>query len=191
MTLADRPVRHDPARRHPARGTRPLAGRQAQDRAPPRRGRLPVHRGRLARLEPEGRGVLRGGAQHDLPARQAGRIRIDPPSLEPRRGRSEPSRAARGGDAGHDHLRQELAPPRRRRAGRHAGREPGDDRRVGGLPARRRTRGRLRRRALLRRLQGRCGLRHRHPARRRRRPARRRWCCATPTAAASPKRSPP
>ena len=59
-----------------------------QDRAPPRRGRLPVHRGRLAGLEPEGRGVLRGRAQHDLPARQAGRLRLDAPSRQPARRRT-------------------------------------------------------------------------------------------------------
>ena len=31
---AGRPLRHDPARRHPGRGHHPLAGRQAQDRPP-------------------------------------------------------------------------------------------------------------------------------------------------------------
>ena len=63
-------------------------------------------------------------------------------------------------DAGHHHLRQELAAARDRGPGRDAGREPGHGRGLGRLlsPGRQ-GRGRLRRRALLRRLQGRPRLR--------------------------------
>ena len=107
---------------------------------------------------------------------------IDPPPLEHARRRPEPARAGRRRDAGRDDLRQELAAPRHRGARRHAGREPRHDRRLGRVRRRSRPRGGLRRRALLRRLQGgsrlcarrRCG----PPAR----PARGRSSCATRTA---------
>ena len=80
--------------------------------------------------------------------------------------RPEPARAGRGRDAGRDDLRQELAAPRHRGPGRHAGREPRHDRGLGRLRRRSRARGGLRRRALLRRLQGRPRLRARDAARR-------------------------
>ena len=97
--------------------------------------------------------------------------------------RPEPARAGRRRDAGRDDLRQELAAPRDRGPGRHAGREPRHDRGLGRLRRRSRARGRLRRRALLRRLQGRPRLRARDPAGRPRRPAPGRSSCATRTAA--------
>ena len=61
------PLRHDPPRRHPGREHHALARRQAARRADARRVRLPVHRGRLAGLQPQGHRVLRGG-----PRRRAG-----------------------------------------------------------------------------------------------------------------------
>ena len=54
--------------------------------------------------------------QHGAP----GRLRLDPPSLEPARAGSQPARAGRGRDAGRHDLRQELAAPRDRGPGRHA-----------------------------------------------------------------------
>ena len=167
----DRPLRHDPSRRHAARGPRAVTGGQAEDRQTARRGRIRLHRGRLARLQPEGRGVLRGRPRNDVPACAAGRVRLDAPSCQSGRGGSEHPGAGGGGDAGHHDLRQELAPPRDRGARRHAGGEPGDDRRLGRASASGRAGGRLRRRALLRRVQGRSGLCPCHPAigRRRRR----------------------
>ena len=55
--------------------------------------------------------------------------------------------------AGRHHRRQDLGPPVPRGARDPARREPGDDRRLGGVPEGARARGLLRRRALLRRLQ--------------------------------------
>ena len=134
---AGRPLRHDPARRHPARGPHPVAGRQAQDRPPARRVRVALHRGRLARAPTPrtssssprpGRSTWRNG-----PAR---RLRLDPPPLNRPEARPEPAGARRRRDAGRHDLRQELAAPRDRGPGRHAGREPGHGRRLGRLRGR-------------------------------------------------------
>ena len=78
-----------------------------------------------------------------------------------------PQPAGAGGrrDAGGHDLRQELAAARDRGAGRHAGPEPGHDRGLGRVHRGSRPRGGLRRRALLRRLQGGPRLRARDPAR--------------------------
>ena len=104
--------------------------------------------------------------KHDLADGEARRVRLDPPPGQPPRGRPEPPRAGRGRDARRDDLRQELAAPRDRGPGRHAGREPGHDRGVGRVRRRPRPRGGLRRGALLRRLQGRPRLRAVDAARR-------------------------
>ena len=75
-----RHLRHDPARRQPAGG--PVAHRRRQapgGRAarPPRRH---LHRGRLARRQPQGHRVLRPGQEGARPRhRDAGRLRLDPP----------------------------------------------------------------------------------------------------------------
>ncbi len=113
---AGRPVRHDPARRDPGREHHPVPRRQAARRADARRVRDAVHRGRLARLEPQGHRVLRGRPVDALGARPAGRLRVDPPSRQHARRRPQPARAGRRRDAGRDHLRQELAAPRRSRS---------------------------------------------------------------------------
>ena len=165
VVLYDTTLRDGTQREGPDR----LAGGQDQDRPPPGRVRLRLHRRRLAGLEPQGRRLLRGRPIDRMEEREARRLRLDSPPQQPRRDRPQPGGHRRGRDAGRDHLRQELAAPRPRRPGRHAGREPGDGRRLGGLP---RAAGReldLRRRALLRRLQGRSRLRAGHPARRPRR----------------------
>ena len=58
--------------------------------------------------------------KHDLADGEAGRVRLDPPPGQRARRRPEPARAGRRRDPrGHD-LRQELAAPRDRGAGRHA-----------------------------------------------------------------------
>ena len=159
-----RPLRHDPARRHAGREHHALARRQAAHRADARRVRHAVHRGRLARLQPEGHRVLRGRPDDALGAREARRVRLDPPPLEQAGRRPEPARAGRRRDAGRDDLRQDLAAPRHRGPRRDARREPRHDRGLGRLRRRPRPRGGLRRRALLRRLQGRPRLRARDAA---------------------------
>ncbi len=161
-----RPLRHDPARRDAGREHHALARRQAARRADARRVRDAVHRGRLAGLQPQGHRVLRGRPDDALGARQAGRLRVDPPPLERARRRPEPARAGRRRDPGRDDLREVLAAPRRRGPRRHAGREPRHDRRLGRLRRRPRPRGDLRRRAFLRRLPRRSRLRPVHAARR-------------------------
>ena len=62
------PLRHDPARRHAGREHHAVARGQAARRPDARRVRHAVHRGRLARLQPQGHRVLRRG-----PARCAGK----------------------------------------------------------------------------------------------------------------------
>ena len=89
---AGRPVRHDAAGRDPGREHRPLACRQAPDRPDARRVRDAVRRGRLARLQPEGRRVLRGREVDPLGAGEARRVRLHPAPLESARGGPEPSR---------------------------------------------------------------------------------------------------
>ena len=72
---AGRALRHDPARRHPGREHHPVARRQAAHRPPARRVRHALHRGRLARLQPQGHRVLQGRARTS-----AGRTPSSPPS---------------------------------------------------------------------------------------------------------------
>ena len=97
--------------------------------------------------------------------------------------RPEPARAGRGRDAGRDDLRQVVAAPRHRGPRRDAAGEPRHDRGLGRLRRRPRARGGLRRRALLRRLQGRPRLRARDACGRPARRAPGRSSCATRTAA--------
>ena len=110
-------------------------------------------------------------------------VRLDLPRAgQPRRRRQHPG-AARRADAGVHRRRQDVDAARHRRAAHDARREPAHHRGEPGVPARAGPARDLRRRALLRRLQGRL-----RPTRSRRcgRPcaaAPRRSCCATPTAA--------
>ena len=125
-----------------------------------------------------------------LRARQAVRVRHDPARRPQRRQRPRPRRAVPEQDRRHHPGRQELGPAGRGGARRRAGREPAHDR--GQRRARRAgacRRGDVRRRALLRRLRGRSGLRARLPRGGPRRAARAGSCCATPTAAACRTRS--
>ena len=87
----------------------------------------------------------------------------------PRAGPEAAARCWRPSTPRDDHRRQELALPVDEALGATPGREPRDDRRLGALPQAARREVVLRRRALLRRLQGRPGLRARRPARGRRR----------------------
>ena len=79
---AGHPLRHDPARRHAGRERHAVARRQAARRADARRVRDALHRGRLAGLQPQGHRVLRRRPDDALGDRQAGGVRLDPPSLE-------------------------------------------------------------------------------------------------------------
>ena len=74
-------LRHDAARRRPAGGAEPLRRRQAHHRAPARRPRGRLHRGRLAGREPQGHRVLPPGPRGARPAR----TRRSPPSAPTRR----------------------------------------------------------------------------------------------------------
>ena len=92
---SDRDLRHDPSRRHPGRGCHLLGHRQAAGRRAARRVRRAFHRGRLAGLESARHRVLRAGQEPDIPARAAGRVRLDPPQGHRRRGRRPGPPAAR------------------------------------------------------------------------------------------------
>ena len=71
-------LRHDAARRRPARGHLLLRVRQARRGAAARRARRRVHRGRLARRPAQGHRVLRPGPRRARPAaRPARRLRVD------------------------------------------------------------------------------------------------------------------
>ena len=64
------------------------------------------------------------------PTREARRLRLDAPPLEPAEADPNLQELVARRDAGRHDLRQELAAPRHRGAGRDAGREPGHDRRL-------------------------------------------------------------
>ena len=146
-------LRHDAARRHAARGDLARVRGQAPHRAAARRSRGRVHRGRVARLEPEGRRVLPARARRRLDDRRRRGVRLH--AARRRRGRRRPRarRAARGRDA-------RCAPSSARRSIVHvtdvlrttARREPPHDRGERRVPRRARQARHLRRRALLRRL---------------------------------------
>ena len=98
-------------------------------------------------------------------ARRRVRVRDDAPARRGGRGGRGAARARRVLDAGLDDRRQDVgAAPREGRQGRPRG-EPADDRRVGRVPGGVRQARDLRRRALLRRLPRRPGVRDRVPAR--------------------------
>ena len=137
------PLRHDASRRHAARGADRVADRQAQDCPPPRRLRHALHRGRLARLEPQGLRLLRRGARYDLAPRTNRGVRLHAQPGEPGRGRREHPIADRRRHDRHHAGRQDVAAARDRRAGRHLRRKPRDDRRLGEALPRRGPRGDL------------------------------------------------
>ncbi len=85
--------------------------------------------------------------------------------------------------AGGDHLRQVVPVPGQGDPPNHPGAQPGAHHRLPGLSQAPGGRAVLRRRALLRRLQGRPGLRPEDPGRGPDRGGADTWCCATPTAA--------
>ena len=179
---ADRHLRHHAARRHAARGPQPVRGRAARRGAAAGRLRLRLPRGRLPGQQPEVRRALPAARGRGPRRHPPGRLRHDPP---PRRrrvrgpGHAWPGRVRRPGG----HARgQDLGPPHREGHARLARGEPADDRGVGRLPRGRGQGGRLRRRALLRRLRGPPGLRARLPARRPRPAAPPGSRPATPTA---------
>ena len=134
----------------------------------------------LSELQPQGARAVRAAGRTSVSARPARRLRDDAPPGQRRRcrpGAPGPGRVLRPGV----HARgQDLgASPRQGRQGRPGG-EPADDLRVGRVPTRRGQARDLRRRALLRRLRRRPGLRAALPARGRRgRGARRVVCCDT------------
>jgi hypothetical protein len=185
-----RDLRHDAARRRPVRGHLAHGRGQAAHRR--QLDWLGVHwiEGGLARANPKdeeffrrapNRAALstsdaRGVRLHPRPARQ-GRRR--PHAAQPRRGRHarRPASSARAGDF---HVTEALGTTLDE-GDRHGGR-------VGGFLRSAGAAGALRRRALLRRLQGTtpssaCGCSRRRPP-----TARTTWCCATPTAAPCPTR---
>ena len=176
-------LRHHPARRQPGRGRILLAGGQAQHRAAARRDRRPLHRGRLAGLERQGSRLLPRRPRRAAQPGADRRVRLDAARGRAVRGRCPDRGAARSRDAGRHHRRQELGSARASRAGDHAGREPGDDRGERPLSARAGPPRLLRRRALLRRLQGQPGIRAGDHRRGRARRAPSSSSCARPTAA--------
>ena len=140
------------------------------------------HRGRLPRLQPQGRGVLpQAGSARTWATRVVAAFGMT-------RGRgvsaAEDPQSARPGrllGPGRLHRGQDLGPARAEGAAGGPRREPAHDRRVGGLPAGAGQAGLLRRRALLRRLRRpsrlRAGAACGRPPRRGPRPS----CSATPT----------
>ena len=153
---AGHPLRHDPPRRHAGREHHALAGRQAPHRPHARRVRHALRRGRLAGLQPQGHRVLRGRPDDDLEPRQAGGVRLHARTRPTRRRGPEPARA---GARRRRRSSPSSASPGTSTSSRSCAAtldaERGHDRRVRGLRRRARPRGHLRRRALLRRLQGR------------------------------------
>ncbi len=146
-------LRHHPARRRPAGGAQPVGGRQADHRAPARRPRRGLHRGRLAGGQPQGHGVLPPRRRRAGPAaREARGLRRHPAAGRGRRRRPDGRGAARlrreRGHAG----RQVARPARRPGPADHPGGEPRDGPRHRQPPPGRGTAGVPRRRALLRRL---------------------------------------
>ena len=160
------PLRHDPARRHPGREHHAvsLADKLRIARMLDEYG-MPYIEGGWPGSNPKDIEFFKAARtmtwqNAKLAAFGSTRHRVEPP-----RGRPEPARARRRGDARRHDLRQELAAPRDRGPRRDAEREPRHDRGLGPVRRRARSGERLRRGALLRRLQGRSRLRPRHAAR--------------------------
>ena len=135
--------------------------RQAPDRTPARRARGGLHRGRLARLEPEGRRVLRARSRDEVAARPDRRVRLDLPRGRRARGRREHQGAPRLRRPGLHRGREDLDAPRDGRPPDDARGQPPHHRAEPRVPEGERAAGDLRRRALLRRLPRRPGLRAR------------------------------
>ena len=146
-------LRHHAARRRAGRGHFLLGGRQAQHRASDSTSSA-CTTSRAAGRARTRRTSSSSGASGRLPLKQAqvaafGSTRRA--GVDVRVG--QPGRAAAGrGDADRHHRRQELGPARASRAGDHARRKPGDDRRHRALSEGAGPAGVLRRGALLRRL---------------------------------------
>src|SRR5438093_1005184 len=87
-------LRHDPARRRPGRGRLLHARGQGAHRRASRRPRHPLHRGRLAGLEPARRGVLPGRQAARPEAREGGGLRLDAARGRARSRRPQPGALA-------------------------------------------------------------------------------------------------
>ena len=139
-----------------ARGHLAHRRRQAAHRRAARPSRRALHRGRLARRQPEGRGVLppRAAPSCDLDDVDARRVRLDPPACK---GKVDvDATLAASGEGRHldgVHRRQGVGLPRHRGAADDPRRGRRHGRRLGRVPQGRRPARDARRRALLRRLQ--------------------------------------
>ena len=125
-------LRHDAARRVPAGG--PLAHRRRQ--APRGRATRPsrrhLHRGRLARRQPQGRGVLRPGPGRAPPVHgHPGGLRVDPTRRRAGRGRRGAAPPGEGQHRGRLHRGQGVQDARHRGAAHHARRGRGHGGRLG------------------------------------------------------------
>ena len=133
-------LRHHPARRRAAGGAQPLRVGQARHRAAPRRARGRLHRGWLARGEPEGHRVLRPGRDRAAPAQRHARgVRRDPAGRRQRGRRPPGPGAARQPGPGRHPRREVPRRPRRAGAADHPRGEPRDDPRHRLVPARARA----------------------------------------------------
>ena len=184
-TGAGRDLRHDAARRESARRHLADRRRQVPHRRAARLARRRLHRGGLAGRQPEGR--------RDVPARAAGARSSTTSTLvafgstRQVKGKVDSDdtlrHLARGRHLDRVHRREVVGLPRGRGAADHARRGCRDGRRLGRVPARRRARGVLRRRALLRRLPPQSRVQPARARGRGRRRARPGSCSATRTAA--------
>ena len=131
-----RDLRHDAARRQPARGRLADRRRQAAHRRPARLAGRRLDRGRLARRQPQGRRVLRP-RRHRAAARHqpAGGLRLHPPREGRGRQRRDAAQAARRRHRDRLHRRQVLGLPRDRGAADLARRGGGHGRRLHRVPA--------------------------------------------------------
>ena len=157
-------LRLHPPGRGPGARHHLLPRRQAPPRASARRLRHPLPRGRLRRLQRARHAVLPRRREGAPPADPDCRVRRHAPPRNARGGRRVPPGPPARGDARRDDLRQVLEVPRPRGPPHDPRGEPRHGLRDGGVPARARPRGRLRRGALLRRLQGRPAVRALGPA---------------------------
>ena len=187
-----RDLRHDAARRRPVRGHLAHRRRQAAHRRAARLARRALHRGRLPAGQPEGRRVLPPGRHRAAASRRptlvafgstrrpSGKVDDDPTLRRARRAPARPT-ACIVGKSGTSTSPRRCAPPSTRAWPWWATRCE--------FLRRRGPAGVLRRRALLRRLQGQPRVRAAGARGRGRPTAPRCSCCATPTAARCPTRS--
>ena len=159
MLLESNPhLRQHAAGRRAVRRRVAVFGGQAAHRRAARRVRHRLHRGRLSCVESQGHRLLPARAHHAAQACAGGRVRLD--LQEGRGGRRRPGLgrpAGKQGPRGH-HRGEDVGRTGHARAADHARGEPAHDRRLGGPPERPWPARRVRRRALLRRLQGEPGL---------------------------------